>query len=327
MALDKTIALVCSIDRDIGLGHYRRLSALAECLFGFVGNLQFFLVGNGTEIHTNKKIPVHSIASVDDIASWIEFDAVVFDMHQSHLSASLIATVTNLYRSVCLVVGVDSLRFHGNLLDINWIPSFYLANPSATCYGENVYYGWDAYLLPRPLMSNSLLSEEAATLVSIGASDVMNVGEVLPQILDEVLPPNMTVNWVKGPFAPLPRLPSCCRLKWFIHDSPQGLEKLIAMSNFGLSVFGISFFEMIRFGLPCVAFSPYHGRDTEELDALKSQGVAVVANDLVDSAHRLSELISNPEDARALSQCAQAKMSTNGAEKLADLILQRIAAL
>ena len=74
-------------------------------------------------------------------------------------------------------------------------------------------------------------------------------------------------------------LPNDQRLKWIIHDSPEQLDEIILNCNYAITVFGISFFEVIQYGIPTVVFSAYKNKDEMELQALKKLEVAIVAKD------------------------------------------------
>ena len=58
---------------------------------------------------------------------------------------------------------------------------------------------------------------------------------------------------------------------------PNNLMKLIVQSNYVLTVFGVSFFEVLQYGIPTVVFSPYDNKDDKDLSALSKEDVAIVA--------------------------------------------------
>ena len=93
-----------------------------------------------------------------------------------------------------------------------------------------------------------------------------------------------------------------------------------------LAVFGISFFEVLQYGIPTVVFSPYDKKDDKDLVALSKEDVALVAYNLKSAAKELSNLMNDEKLAKKLSINALKKLSVNGSEKLSKeihLLLKR----
>ena len=96
---------------------------------------------------------------------------------------------------------------------------------------------------------------------------------------------------------------------------------MITETNYALTVFGVSFFETIQYGIPTVVFSPYGNKDNEELNSLKSEGVASVALSIKAAISNLNEIIINESYAINISNKALGKMKTNGVKKLSEKVL------
>jgi UDP-N-acetylglucosamine:LPS N-acetylglucosamine transferase len=88
-------------------------------------------------------------------------------------------------------------------------------------------------------------------------------------------------------------------------------------ASFALTVYGVSFYELLYLGIPTVVFSPYGVKDRRELDAVKREGVALVANDELHAIELLAELMSSPALAKTLSLQAQETLSKPGGQRLA----------
>ena len=88
------------------------------------------------------------------------------------------------------------------------------------------------------------------------------------------------------------------------------------MVNLTELVFGISFFEVLQYGVPSVVFSPYNNKDNEELEALSKQEVAMIANNSKLAVEGLFKLMNNDEIAKKYSVNALKKMSINGTKNL-----------
>ena len=142
--------------------------------------------------------------------------------------------------------------------------------------------------------------------------------------LDELLDKNTEVHWVRGPFSSEPNLPKKCRLKWMVHNAPEQLDELIVQSDYVMTVFGVSFFEVLQYGIPAVVFSPYSNKDNNELDALSEEGVAMAVNNSKLAINGLIELMNNDELSKEYSMNALKKMSVNGAKNLSKEIYSLI---
>ena len=125
---------------------------------------------------------------------------------------------------------------------------------------------------------------------------------------------------MRGPFSDAPILPNKCRLNWTIHDAPESLDDLIVQSDYVMTVFGVSFFEVLQYGIPTVVFSPYGIKDNKELDALSKEGVAIVEANSTLASNSLVELMNNEKLAREYSLNALKKMAINGSQNLCNEI-------
>ena len=98
----------------------------------------------------------------------------------------------------------------------------------------------------------------------------------------------------------------------------------MARANYALTVYGVSFFELLQHGIPTVVFSPYGGKDQPELERLSRENVAIVAADDRSAVTALGNLIGTPETAGALSRQAASKIDGQGALRLAQLVQELV---
>ena len=75
-----------------------------------------------------------------------------------------------------------------------------------------------------------------------------------------------------------------------------------------VTVFGVSFFELIALGVPTVVFSPYDEKDSRELRGIAEQRIALVVRDAKDAAEQASLLLRDSE--------LRAELSSNARDKL-----------
>jgi spore coat polysaccharide biosynthesis predicted glycosyltransferase SpsG len=214
------------------------------------------------------------------------------------------------------VVGVDSLRNSCRSLDLVWIPSFFVDQSSLAGCPGNVKFGWDTLLVRRRLPSRPWQPGKRV-LILTGGTDASGQGETLPAMLDERLPMDSEIHWVRGPFAKPPAIPAKTRLSWVVHKAPEGLDALFIQSDYALTVFGVTFFELMKYGIPTVTFSPYGSKDRAELDALASENICEVADNAPSAIDRLVKLMGDDESAKEYSRSAMERLSANGADNLA----------
>mgnify|MGYP001065791243 CR=1 FL=1 len=327
------ILLVCYVSPKIGLGHLSRLLALAQTLKKDKKVVPEFLIfGDLIKKDELDSFVVHSFSVENDFVQTIKnllkddnFKAIVIDVYQNHNISNLYDLFTKLKQQNIFIIGIDSLIEYCDILDLIWIPSFnFDANKHKNCKSL-LKSGWGTYLIQKRL-NHKKWSPGSKILVLTGGSDVLNLAKTLPSQLDKLLDDKSEINWVKGPLSKKPSIPQKLRLNWTIHDAPQQLDKLITQSNYVLTVFGVSFFEVLQYGIPTVVFSPYDNKDDKDLAALFKEEVAIVSYNSQSAIKELLKLMINEKLANKLSRNALKKLSINGSEKLSKeihLLLKR----
>ncbi|MBD1134430.1 hypothetical protein IDH19_03940 [Pelagibacterales bacterium SAG-MED48] len=317
------ILLVCYTSPKIGLGHLSRLLALAQTLKKDKKVVPEFLIfGNLIKKDELGSFVTHNFSIQNDFSQTIQgllennnFKAIVFDIHQNYNKNNLYKLITKLKKKKILVISIDSLIEYCDIIDLIWIPSFNFDTTKHSNCKSLLRSGWDTYLIQKRI-NHEEWKPGSKILVLTGGSDISNLGKTLPTQLDQILDKNLEVHWVKGPLSEDPIIPEKCKLKWIFHDAPQKLDELIVGSNYILTVFGISFFEVLQYGIPTIVFSPYDNKDDKDLLALSKEDVAKVSFNLETAIKELSNLIIDEKLAKKLSINALKKMSVNGSEKL-----------
>jgi spore coat polysaccharide biosynthesis predicted glycosyltransferase SpsG len=319
----KHILLVCHASPKIGLGHLSRLLALAQALKKD-GRIQpeFLIFGEYIQKDELADFNTTFLADSDDSIGKLKDSIqthkpsmVVFDLYSKHDFTGFGELLMWLKEQNIRQIGVDSLVEYCDILDLVWIPSFNFDVSRYVNCKNTLKSGWDSFLIQKRLRHNDW-TPGFKILILTGGSDVSNLGKTLPIQLDELLDKNTEVHWVRGPFSSEPNLPKKCRLKWMVHNAPEQLDELIVQSDYVITVFGVSFFEVLQYGIPTVVFSPYDNKDNNELDALSEEGVAMVVNNPKLAIEGLIELMNNPKLAKEYSINALKKMSINGTQSL-----------
>lgn len=328
------ILLAGSRSSIVGLGHFSRMSALYNVLRqGPEFSPHLAVLGDVSE---NTKLSSCNVTIVSDttiaffnlLTDFIAKNSVTVVVMDFHKSADGIALLNflkkNRARGVKLIA-VDSLIAHQQYLDHIWVPSihFDLSKVSSEKESCNVSFGWDHFLLARNEVSPNW-NPGNEVLVMTGGSDVLDLGAWLPQALDKKLPAASKINWIKGPYSNRPNIPKRSKLDWQVHDSPRNIDKLICSSSYVLTLYGVSFFEAIQYGLPTVVVPLYPSENICELALIRKDKVAMVAIDAESSVGDLVDLMTNDSLAKEISEKAKAKMNINGCNllvsKISDII-------
>ena len=314
----------------IGMGHLSRMLVLANKLKSTNAVIPEFLIfGDLVKKNELANFNVHNfpiektfVESIENIVVEINFDAIVFDIYLKHQIDNLDKLFLKLKQRSVIIIAIDSLIQYRNILDLIWIPSF---NFDCTKYSDCnaiLKSGWDSFLLKKRIKHNTWRTGNKV-LILTGGSDSANLGEYLPTQLDKLLPKDTIINWVKGPFSNMLNLPKNCRLSWVVNDSPEHLDELIVESNYVLTVFGVSFFEVLQYGIPSVVFSPWM-KDNKDLTDLTKENVAMVKGNSEEAVEGLVHLIKNTEISKKYSINSLKKLSINGTEELSNKIVSLI---
>jgi spore coat polysaccharide biosynthesis predicted glycosyltransferase SpsG len=319
--------LVCYVSSEIGIGHLSRLLALAETLKKDNNVIPEFLIfGDFIKKDELANFNVHAFSLADGFVTTIEnilkvnnFDVVIFDLYPKHNIDNLGELFIQLKQQKIRLISIDSLIEYCNILDIIWIPSFNFDCSKYINCTSVLKSGWDSFLIQKRLRNRDW-TPGSKVLILTGGGDVSNLGKTLPMQLDELLVKSTDVHWVRGPFSSSPNLPKKCRLNWTVHNAPERLDELIVQSDYVMTVFGVSFFEVLQYGIPTVVFSPYGNKDNNELDALSKEGVAIVENNSKLAINGLIKLMNNDNLAKEYSMNALKRMSINGVQNLSNEI-------
>jgi len=326
-APDSRALLVCHAGADIGIGHLGRMLSLAGALTETKAiEVRFLIQGQSIERddlaefeHSYVGLDTDLLDAVIEECDEAASSVVVFDLHPTLLPDDF-ATRSAVLREVGIrLVGVDSLLGECDSLDITWVPSLFVDESAVAGCGGPVHWGWDSFLIARRLPVEEW-SPGSRVLVLTGGSDVTDQNTTLPALLDQQLPDHSKISWVRGPFAGAPVLPEEPRHEWTVHEAPAGLDELIKKTDYAITVFGVTLFELLQYGIPTVVFSPYDDRKVPELEPVGAAGAAVVADDASTAVGALASLMADDHRAAQLSNAASDRMRVNGAERLAGLI-------
>lgn len=327
--------IVCHAGAGLGLGHLTRSLVVARALHQELGtNVHLLIQGDPVQRADLSKFEHHFLGveeslvyAVKQQVQNINAQVVVLDLHPHLMPADTGGFLEDLRQGSRKVIGVDGLANHRGKLDLVFIPSFHFSPPEGSTGAgvAPVLFGWDCFLLNVKRTPNEW-KPGRKVLALTGGSDATGLGKTWPTLLNEALLPGSTeLHWVTGPYAEAPVWPDSPRFRMLNHQSPSGLDELMVEANYAVTAYGVSFFELLYYGVPTVVFSPYGNKDDEELAAIAEEGVALMAKDEVDAVGKLKELMADDKLAASLSQHARQRISAPGGQKFALAVAELLA--
>lgn len=316
--------IVCHAGTGVGLGHLTRARVVARALRQEL-DAQVHLLIQGNEVLLDAAdaldyqfLPIQASLS-DAVAAWARQhnpQVLVFDLHPRQVPPDIDTLLGSMRQRGCKLIAVDAMADHSQWLDLVFIPSFQFSPKMPPAERSKIVFGWDCFLLnvlqaPNPwLVGNNVLALS-------GGSDVTNLGQSWPSLLNDVLPLDSSLHWVTGPFAQQPAWPQSPRISMCNHMAPAGLDELMVNANYAVTVYGVSFYELLYYGVPTVVFSPYGSKDNAELQAIARMGLALLADDEVDATEKLVTLMADEYLAVDLSRRARKKLAVPGGHSFA----------
>lgn len=331
-ATDCHILVVCQAGAQTGLGHLSRALAISRALHQSGFKPELLVQSEKISLTEAASIPITFYADSDLTAALRSVTAVtkpkliIFDLQPQRIPATISTLLAELRATGSKLITIDAMSELHELFDIVFLPTFLLKAELTEIAQrpENktkFVYGWDCFLL-KVATKTKVWQDGSAVLALTGGSDVTELGQHWPERLADTLSSNTHLHWVTGPYAKPPKLPQPARLVIHEHKAPENLHGLMSQINYAITVYGISFYELLYYGVPTVVFSPYGDKDSAELNAIAASGVAVVAENEIDATEKLKHLMASPDIAAALASNATKLMALPGEYKLVDIILQ-----
>ena len=228
---------------------------------------------------------------------------IVMDVTQSGMGSDLKAVLKSQAKKGTKLVAIDSLPGLENSLDLLYAPSFFAPHQTSRIIERvNIVYGWDCYLLDVCESPDFVKPHPGSVLVMTGGSDVHELGQKWPAMIDKELASNIHIHWVTGPFSAKPEIPRNPRLGWHEHTGMASLGELFRRAEFALTLYGVGFFELLASGVPTVVYSPYGERDKSELEEIERMGLSEVAWSAEQAVQSLAAITTDEKRKEAIQK-------------------------
>lgn len=314
--------IVCHLGKGIGLGHFSRSMVIAKELSkNFDLRVQFLIQGNEFSNNDLKKFKatfINSKANLNDSIKKLSLvDIIFFDLNKKFVKNNLKEILIDLQILGTKIVAIDGLLNFRKYLNLIFIPSFYFPLfDSLNLDKAKIVYGWDSYLIDEKKIPIKW-KYGRNILVLTGGGDITKLSDNWITMLDKNLPSKSILNWVSGPFSQKLNLPNKSRIKIIEHQAPDNLRLIMNKTNYAITVYGVTFFELLKIGIPTVVFSPYGKKDEVELKIIEELGLAMVAQNEYDATEMLVDLMNDSSKAKEFSTKSINQMKVSGIEKLA----------
>lgn len=322
---DYRIIVICQAGEKIGLGHLSRALVVLNALSEHGYNPELLVHGPPISLKGTGSIPVQ-FTNTFDLATTIRAAAtdkqpnlVIFDLQPQCIPSDIENLLSLLKARNCKIITIDAMANMRHLVDLVFIPAFQLKEELNQGDTSKLIYGWDCFLL-KVADKRTHWQNGGNLLVLTGGSDATNLGNSWPTELDAELPTSTILHWVTGPYAQPPQWPKNPRLSSFNYQAPDNLHQLMSTTNYAVTVYGISFYELLYYGVPTVVFSPYGDKDDTELASIEKSGIALVAKDEKEAIVKIKQLMASPSIASSISAKAKHMMTQKGDNKLIGLI-------
>ncbi|MDZ4263090.1 MAG: hypothetical protein U1B30_12265 [Pseudomonadota bacterium] len=322
------IVLLTHCGESIGLGHLRRAMVLARALQDrHSAAVELLIVGDAVALAGLELLPHRFIVAnggSDQLAQQLmgcHPEAVVIDVATDRLNIDFGMLLASLRQQQIVTVAIDALIEQHELLDLIFIPSFYLAPEQRVLVGqEKILFGWDNYFFD-PVLQPRPWSGGSKVIVMTGGSDHYGLGALWPIMLDGALPAGTIITWITGLYANAPEVPANPRLTWQVEHAPDNLAQLMAQADYALTPYGVTLFELLKLAKPVVAYHPDSSQQPE-MAAFIAAEVARLAMTPAGAVAALVTLMSDARAARELVKNATQRIAgSNGGIKLAASVM------
>jgi len=320
------INLICSAGKSIGIGHLSRMNVVYNGLKKKLNcKINLYIYGDKVNKINNEELNPNYIDLNHNIITYINnkilkdncFQVFIFDIKETLLNHTFLEILHLIQKNNGISIAIDGLISFEKEIDYFFMPTFKEQLIFKNVKAEKISWGWQNFLINSIFEPIDYEKKLNNLLVLTGGSDSTNLGQHFPEFIDKKIEGDkIKINWVVGPFSNQPNMNNVSRNNWELFQSPKSLDTLMVNTKFAITVFGVSFFELLYYGASIVVFSPYGEKDKNELKEINDSKIAIVASDEKDAVLKMNELINNEQLSKNLSNNAKNILRERGEENL-----------
>ena len=251
----KSIIILCDSNRDVGLGHYSRSLALKNLIQKNFKKIKVSIIVISNEKKFFKKAEIISNSKLTKKVNHIlntKLPTHCFFNLSPDFEKKKFKNFFKLFINKKIkLIAIDNLFNYHKFLDHIWVPNIYL-NPKLK---KNIKFSFGFNKLLINKKKNIHLKKDNSILIITGGTDKYNLSKKIPPLLEKHCLQNTNISWVIGPYAKKPILKNT-KLRWNFYNKPRDLSKIYKKSSVAFVLFGISFFEIVNYSIPCSIYSP-----------------------------------------------------------------------
>lgn len=288
-----SIAILSTCSSDVGLGHLMRCYKLATFLVDHPDyDVSLHIAG---ELPKDYKLELISVSSIspslkNSIAQLLErdIDVIILDVHDLYIDRNFKKLLKQIKKSKVKIISIDNLHIFQRYIDVLYYPSFSVSEEIIKLCAQKAKFGWDCYFL-KP-SRREIRKSSKHVLLTAGGTDLENIG---PRILTNLTIsdwPDTYFTYIQGPYSTPVKKENYSRLNLRIVKSPAGIENFILKTDIGVTLYGVTFFEMIFNETVTILYIPKNSKDYSISLDLKNLKICSVVNEIEDITLEISKL-------------------------------------
>jgi spore coat polysaccharide biosynthesis predicted glycosyltransferase SpsG len=326
------VFLICFAGEGIGKGHLTRiLSIYQKIKKSNIFDIEIVIQGESFDKINNFDTKTTLLSNNQSLSNYITSlldktsDKIfILDIKEDLIDENFENSLLQIQNNKGIIISIDSLLTYEKFIDFYFMPTFHKQDKFDIINKDKISWGWSNFLLNSKYSNTENKNSNKNIIILTGGSDATNLGQTLPQLIDSHFQRNETINWIIGPYSKSPNLSSLKNNKWNFIKNPQFLDDYMLESKIAITVFGVSFFELLYYGIPTIVFSPYGVKDNEELMEIEKLGIAIVAKTESEINTKLNQLYDSEITQKNLSLKSRNLLATKGQEILYNQIITLI---
>ena len=255
----KKILIISDYGRQVGLGHISRAKVLMNYLDNYSNKFSYIKYLFKDNIYIGKNLNLSKKQILTKLKKLIyKFNIDIVILNTSKIFEKKFAKdLFYLFKKINIkkIFAIDGYIRFKNKINKILIPNIFLDEKLKK--DKKIIYGWDKTLIDKPQKKQKkIIKKKQKTLLVIsGGTDRYQLSNKFPYYINRYLIEDLKINWLLGPFAKIDKnLKTIKNLK--ILKNKKKLSTLISNSDIILVQFGVTFFEVLSFGIPAISFLP-----------------------------------------------------------------------
>ena len=304
-----------------GLGHLKR-SRIIKVMIDkdlHLKNYLYVLTDEHDNIFLNnfkEKTIGNNFEEIVEVVNSVKPNLIIIDLNYKNLNFRIKDLIIFFKKLNIKILAIDGLIDFLDYIDLIFLPSFFPSVMNNYLSIDKVISGWDCYLIDEKFFKSNKWEDGNNLLVMTGGSDVLNLNKIWPKYINDKLSKEMNIHWIVGPYSQKPDFNFKKNMNFTTYFNPSNIYDICKKINYAITLYGVSFFELIAQGIPTVVFPLDYKRDKDELHYLSKNKIAITAENYCDATDKFSALKLNNNLSRNLNEKCNQLISDPGVKRL-----------